>query len=204
MDLLGRALIIAVVLALIIIGIFLYAQHLPAQQSITQQQAQSIVTSDIQQTYPDSLVNITQSGASTQYPGSWYMVASITTNASSPCPNYFIYTYSYPATGLVPDTQNTYTRGYASTCTVNSTIIGAEPVAVAKSYVLHDHLVDAYISKYGYSAVQTSAQYYSKLTVFNSNYTNVWLVKYSAPESQNSTYVVLAQSNGTDMLSYEK
>lgn len=203
MDLLGRAVAVAIVFALIIIGVFLYAQHLPVQQSITQQQAQSVVTSDIQQTYPASIVNITQSNASAQYPGSWYIVASITTNATSPCPNYFIYTYTYPATGLVPDTQNTYTRGYANTCTVNSTIVGAEPIAVARSYIAHDPLVDAYISKYGYFAVQASAQYYSKLTVFGSNYTRVWLVTYSALESPNSTHVVLSQSNGTDLLSYE-
>ncbi len=201
MDLLSKAIIAAVILALVVVGAYLYAQHLPPQTSLTKQQAVSLVQSDVEQNYPGAIINITNATLSQRYPGSWDLVVSIIVNSTQPCPDYFIYTYTYPGTGFVPDTQNTYTRGYQGTCSVNSSIIGAYPIAIAKSYTIHSSQIDSYINKFGYGNILATASYYPRFSVYGQNYTDIWLTTFTYPSANYSAYMVLSLE-GTQLLTY--
>lgn len=203
MELLGRAIVAALILTVVVIGAFIYVQHLPPQQSITQSQALLLVKGDIAQNYPGAVINITNVSPSAQYPGSWDIISSIITNSTSPCPGYFIYSFTYPKFGFEYTVQNTYTKS----CSVytheqGSTIIGSYPVAITSSYDSNSPTINKYINKFGFSSVVVNANYKKNFAVFGQNYTNVWIVNYSAPSANYSAYMILSQANGTALLNY--
>ena len=203
MELLGRAIVAALILTVVVVGAFLYAQHISVQQSVTQSQALSLVQGDIAQNYPGAMIDITNVSPSLQYPGSWYIVASIITNSSTPCPGYFIYSFTYPKFGFEYTVQNMYTQGckvYAAN--KGSTIIGSYPVAIVSSYDSNSLTINRYINKFGFSSVVVSANYRKSFFIFGQNYTDVWLVNYSAPSANYSAYMLLSQINGTALLNY--
>ncbi|MCL5239493.1 MAG: hypothetical protein M1286_03420 [Candidatus Marsarchaeota archaeon] len=196
MDLLARTLILAVILIAIIFGVY-YALQNSVFQHVTQQQAASLVTSDLQRLYPSALINITNNTPS-NYSGSWHVVASVVLNSTSVCPSYFVYTFDYPQFGFVYRVDNTYT----SNCVVyglsnKSFIISSFPVAVTRAYTLGIPAVKAFVEGSGFSNVVTHANFFNYTDVQGSNYTNVWIVNYSSPEKNYTLYVALSQLNGT-------
>lgn len=203
MDLLGKAVIAAVILAIIIVGAYIGLQKITPQTSITQYQAASLVNADLQNVYPGAAVNITNVTPSA-YPGSWHVTASIVLNATRPCPTYLVYSFDYPKYGFVYTIENRYTQGCVIYGMQNSSnyLITSPPVAIARSYNLGIPSVTSFVSKYGYDSVHVTAQSYKMMELFSTNYTNLWVVNYSAPAANYSLYVAISQAGGTKLLNY--
>lgn len=162
-------------------------------------EAISNVTNYIETSYPGAAVNITGTNAS-QYPGSWHIEASVIVNGTRPCPSYFVLVFDYPKYNFVSNVENNYTAD----CVVNGVqagrpyTISSYPIAIAWVYGLHIPQVETFITKYGYSNVNVSASHYNAVTLGAQNYTNIWLVKYTTPESNSTVEVAINQANGTE------
>jgi hypothetical protein len=202
MDLLVRAMLFAVIVIVVLFAVY-YALQSSVFQRVTQEQAASLVTTDLQRLYPSALINITNNTPS-NYSGSWHIVASVILNATSPCPSYFVYTFDYPQFGFVYRVDNTYTNN----CVVygfNSKgpfIVSSFPVALTRAYALNIPALSNFINAVGFSHVQAYAHFYNRTSVLGKNYTNVWLVSYSSTFSNNSAYALISQLNGTFLASY--
>lgn len=205
MDIILKSTIIVVILIAIVFGGYYAINQVGLSQPITQAQAVSLVTSDLQKTIPNSVINITNVTPS-QFAGSWHILASIVTNATTPCPSYFIYSFDYPKYSFVYGVVNIYTKN----CVIyglgqnKSYTISSYPAAIARSYNLNIKNVTNFVKYYGYGSVVVLANYYNKTTLLGRTYNSIWLVNYSAPSSNHSVYVLLSQFNGTALLSYNK
>jgi hypothetical protein len=198
MDLLSKAIIAAVIIVIIIFAGYFAISHVSFGQQVTEAQATSLVLHDLQNSNPSAVINITNVTPS-QFPGSWHILASIVTNATSPCPTYLIYSFDYPKYGFVSTVDNIYT----SNCTVHGItpgkgyIIGAYPMAITESYLKNVSVVNNFISRYGFNNVVVTATYYNSTTFSGESYHGVWLVDYTAPNSNQTVEVLLSQVNGT-------
>ena len=199
MHLLTSVLVLAVIVVAAILAIY-YAYSLlssTAGQQITEQHAESLIRSDLQVAYPNAVVDITNATPS-NYMGSWHIVASVTQNATSPCPSYFINTYDYPQFSFVSTPQNTYT----SNCKIyvfspnGAFKLGSAPVAVAWASK-HVPSVIYYISRFGYGNVSTTASYQANATTGGT-----WSLAYSAVDANYSVHALLADTNGTLLNAY--
>ncbi|MEM0087309.1 MAG: hypothetical protein QW774_01070 [Candidatus Micrarchaeaceae archaeon] len=203
MELLGKVIVYAIVIALIIIGIYFAALRLGAGSHVSAQQAKALVLSDLANTYPNAEINITNITPS-QFPGSWHIIASIVINATKPCPSYFIYSFDYPQYGFVYRVENNYT----SDCVVygllrnSSYIIASYPVAIARSYSMRIPSIDNFVNRFGYNNTIVHASYYPSFSIFGTNYTKVWLVNYSAAAANYSEYVLISQQGGDLLANY--
>jgi len=190
MDLLVKSIIVVIVVVAIFGAVFyLFSSGLLSQQ-ITQAQATSLVYHDLQNTDPGAQVNITNVTPS-QYAGSWHILASVILNATSPCPSYFIYSFDYPKYGFVYRIENTYTD--------DTTIIGSGPAAITWSYEENIPAVTSFVSKYGYSNVAVYATYHKSINYSGLNYSDMWLVEYTAPSANATLNVLISQLNGTSV-----
>ncbi|MDE1822762.1 MAG: hypothetical protein KGI00_01680 [Candidatus Micrarchaeota archaeon] len=207
MDLLGKSVIAAIViLAILLAAYFLFLKN-PFSQPVSKTEATSLVLSDLQNTYPGAVINITNVTPSdpTVAKGSWHIIASVVTNATSPCPSYAVYSFDYPQYHFVQRVDNIYTayNAQSDSCTVygftsgSSYLIASYPVAIARSYSLNISQVRQFVQKYGYVSVSVHANYYSSTTFNMHNYTNVWMVQYTAPRANYSVYAILTQSDGS-------
>jgi hypothetical protein len=198
MDLLLKSILAAVLVALILVGLYVAIQRIVLNQPITKQQAITLILNDLKNSNP-TFVNITNATPSV-YPGSWHILASVVYNGTTPCPTYVIYSFDYPQYGFVYRSENLYT----SNCVVyglamnRSYIIASAPVAIARSYNLSIPLVRNFVSEYGYGNVTVNAKFNS----FYSTYTNIWIVNYTAPKVNYSVYVVLTQVGGIPVSNY--
>ncbi len=196
MDLLIRA-IIAAIVVIAILSVVYYVLKGSLGQQVTKQQAESFITTDLLQTYPGSIVNVT-SDTPSNYSGSWHIVVSVTENATSPCPSYFINVYDYPAFRLVSTPQNTYT----SNCNIyvfspNSAFkLGSSPVAIAWATKRVPSVIK-YISVFGMPNVNASAHFQS-----NATSGGTWVLTYSSRLANYSVRALLADTNGTLLNSY--
>lgn len=199
MELLESVLVLAVVIVVVLLAAYYaygFLSSTPGQQ-VTEQHAEALITSDLQAAYPGATVNITNATPSS-YSGSWHITASVTENATSPCPSYFINTYDYPQFTFVSTPQNTYT----SNCKIyvfspNSAFkLGSAPVAIAWASK-HVTSVIYYISQFGYGNVSASAQYQSNATIGG-----VWQLAYSSRTTNYSVHAMLADTNGTLLNTY--
>lgn len=202
MDLLSKSVITVVIAVLIIFVAYYTISHVTFAQPVTEQQASSLVLHDLENANPGAAINITNVTPS-QYAGSWHILASIVTNATSPCPSYSIYSFDYPKYGFVYQVENKYT----SNCVIygivagKGYIIGSYPVAITASYNLNLSSVNNFIQKYGLTKIAVYATYYNKTTLSGKNYTGIWLVNYTAPNAR-YVAVVLSQVNGTELSAY--
>jgi hypothetical protein len=203
MDLLSKSIIAAVIIALIIVGIYIGLQKIAPVQQITSAQAVSLIKAYLQNSYPTAEINITNVTPST-YSGSWHITASTVLNASKPCPTYYISSFDYPKYGFVNTIQNTYTKNCIIYGIQNTTnyLITSSPVAITKSYTLGIPSIISYVNKYGYSNIYVSANYYKNTTIFYKNFTDVWIVNYTAPTANYSSYVMISQHGGSQILNY--
>lgn len=207
MDLLTKSIMAVVILVLVVFLGFYFAKQINlGQPQMTREQAVSFVLNDFNNNMPDSIINITNVTPS-QYPGSWHIVASVITNATTPCPSYFIYSFDYPKFGFVYRVDNIYT----DRCTIygfsenKTNIITSYPVAITRSYNLNLTSVRNLVNKYGYDSIKVNATFYNAITLSGQNYTKVWIVAYgSRLDPINYTYVVLSQAGGNLLLSFNR
>jgi len=201
MGLLSRAVIAVVIIVIILALVYLAVKYFGIGTHVTEAQAVSLVVSDIQNSNPGALINVTNVTAS-QFPGSWHILMSVVLNATSPCPSYYIYSFDYPKYGFVYRVENNYT----SNCVVygliqnKSYIIASFPVAIVRAYSFNAS--KSFISTYGYQNVSAKASFYNKLLIKGINYTNVWEVIYNAPNANHTEYVFLTQSGGNLIANY--
>ncbi len=203
MDLLSKAILASVIIVLIIFAGYFTLSHVSFGQQISSAQASSLVLHDLQNSNPGSAINITNVTPS-QYAGSWHILASVVINSTSPCPAYYIYSFDYPKYGFVYRVENTYTEGCVvyGTTSANGSSIGSYPVAITDSYSLNLPAVKAFIAGHGFDNVLVHASYYQNLGLLGMNYTNVWLVNYTAQNPASHLEVVISQTNGTELSVY--
>ena len=205
MDLLSKAVIVAVVLVIIVVGAYYAFQKVFSQSAVTEQQAVTLVTNYLQSHNPGAVINITNVTPS-QFSGSWHIVASFINNPATPCPTYLIYSFDYPKYGFVNRTDTVYTTN----CTVYGLVtgtnytIGSYPVAIVRSYSIKNPAIDSYVNMAGYSNVVVHAAYYSEFLFQGTNYTKTWLVNYSAITSNQSLYAGISQVNGSLLFTYNR
>jgi hypothetical protein len=202
MELLARAILGIVVVVVILLALF-YALQSSFFQQVTKQQAESLVVADLQRTYQGSSVQVLNDTPS-NYSGSWHITTSLILNSTSPCPDFFIYTFDYPQFGFVYRVQNTYTNNCVIYGLTQSKpfIISSYPVAITRSYLLGISSVSAYINSVGFGNVKVTANFFNSTSLFGSSYTNVWLVNYNSMLSNHSVSVLLTQVNGTLLTAY--
>ncbi len=194
MDLVTKVFIIAVAI-IVVVGIVKFAVQ-SAPQPVSKAEAIANVTHYLQQSTPiGTLVNITSVTAS-QYSGSWHIIAGIIIDGTSPCPSYYVDSFDYPQYGFVSRLENNYTAN----CIVNGLNanydIGYYPVAIAQSYSLNISQVKNFVSKFGYNNVQVNANHIASQQINGMNYSNIWIVYYTAPAANYSVQVYL-RSNGS-------
>lgn len=196
MDLLLKAAIVAVVAIVVLVGLYYSSQRIFTQQ-MTEQRAEGLIVSDLRKV-PGAVVNITNASPSSIYAGSWHVLASVILNATSPCPSYFIYSYDYPALGLVNRTENIYTEN----CNIyvfspsGAFSLGSAPVAIAWASK-HVPSAIAYISRFGISNVNAFAHYR-----INATSGGTWLLNYTSRLANYTVHASIADTNGTLLNSY--
>lgn len=202
MSLLVNVLVLAVILIIILAAVFLFKQQI-FPSSITEQQAESLIMSDLQNANPGANLTVINATPS-QFSGSWHFVVSTVLNATSPCPSYYIYSFDYPKYGFVYRVVNDYTSG----CNIfvvgnNSTYaLTSYPVAITRSYALNISQIRAFVNTYGYNNVSTSAQFLNKTTIAGTTYNDIWLVRYSATKAAYSVYAALSELGGNVITVY--
>lgn len=206
MDLLSKTIIGVVILIAIIFGLYyLQSTGVFGTTSVTQTQAKTLVLNDLQNTFQNAAINITNISKS-QYAGSWHIVASVITNSTSPCPDYSILSFDYPKYNFVYNVENIYTQN----CIIyekglnQSSIISSYPAAITKSYDSNLITLSSYIEKYGFDNVTTSAVYFKHLLYKKQNYTNIWEINYTTPKSNQVISILLYESNGSILSVYNK
>jgi len=200
------------ILVLIVVGVisvgWLFATH-QSSSKLTQSQAEQLVLSDVKQSNQNATVSVVSVTNSTLEANSWQIILSVIYNGTRPCPTLFIEGFDYPATGLVPSTDNLYTEGMPNPlkegCTIYglssapSYVISSPEVAIARSYnsTMAPQLY-TYVNDFGYNNTVVHATFYPELsataTPTDASYSNVWIVNYSAVGSGYNDYVILAQS----------
>ncbi len=206
MDLLSKTIIgVVILIAIIFIVYYLQSSGVFGTYTITQNQAETLVLNDLQNTFQNAVINITNVSKS-QYQGSWHIIASVVLNSTSPCPDYSILSFDYPKYNFVYKVESIYTQN----CIVyqkglnQSSIIGSYPAAITKSYDANITVLDTYIKKYGFDNVTTSAIYYKHLSYNKQNYSDVWQVNYTTPKSNTTIAVILYENNGIIANTYNK
>lgn len=202
MELLARVAIAIVIVVVIVLAIYYGLQTTLPQN--TQAQAYAWVKNWLNTTYPTAnaaIINVTRSPLNANW---WRVYASIVANATSPCPSYFIYYFDYPGYSFVNTTQNIYTLN----CTIygfpSSTpyLFSSPWTAITRSYMLGIPLIKNYVDSYGFKNVAVHASFFNKINAQGTNYTNVWLVKYSSNRTNGAVCVLLTQVNGNESAAY--
>ncbi|MGA3021097.1 MAG: hypothetical protein ABSD68_04075 [Candidatus Micrarchaeales archaeon] len=195
MDLLARVMISAIIVVAVLVVAY-YSLQKSTLSRISEQQAIENVTLFLKRNYSNAEIAVTNVTPS-QYAGSWYVVASIITNATSPCPSYFINSFDYPQFGFVPRTVNVYTSHCAIKAFSNNATLYNSPVAITRAYTLNIPEIRNFINTYGFQNVKVNAHFLNATQSAGVNYTNVWLVNYSSTSASYNIYALLYQSNGT-------
>ncbi len=202
MDLLGKVFVAAIIAVVVLIALYFSLKFIIGAPRISEQQAISLVRSDLINSNPGAVVNITNVTPS-QFAGSWHIIASVITQPSSPCPSYSVYSYDYPKYGFINRTENTYTKDCVIYGMQNkSYIIASFPVAITWSYDLDVPQVMDFVKSYGFGNVTVNASYFSNTTVLSRNYTDVWIVRYSSADSNHTVSVLISQVGGNLLLEH--
>ncbi len=194
MDLLARVGILIVIIV-VIFSAFILVFSNGAPQKLTQQQAVQTVLSDVQTGNPGAQVNVINVTGSRLENDSWSITLGVVYNATRPCPTLSIESYDYPATGLVPTTDNLYT----SNCQIFSFsaapyyVVSSAQIAMVKAHNSDSNLRN-YTKDFGYDSVNASAIFYSTLKLYGTTYQKIWLVNYTASNANYGVYDLLNQS----------
>ncbi|MGC8479600.1 MAG: hypothetical protein ACP5M9_02950 [Candidatus Micrarchaeia archaeon] len=199
MDLLSKTAIIAVIFILIVFLLYyLQSAGVFGSYIVTKAQAETLVLNDLQNTFQGAQINITNVSAS-QYQGSWHIIASVVQNATTPCPDYGVYSFDYPKYNFVYKVENIYTQN----CVLyqkglnQGDIIGSYPAAITQSYDANISSINNFVSKYGFSNVSVTAKYFNTTVYEGKKYKEVWVIDYTALKSNYSVYALLYGSNGS-------
>lgn len=188
------------IIALIIIAAVAFALLRPfSSPSVTSQQAESFVISDLKQQNPNVSISIINVSPSTLARGSWNVIVSLVYNASRACPTVLIEGYDYPAMTLLSNVYDLYTtncRIYGIS-SAPSYIISLPSIAIARA-TNASYYASSYVYFFGYGNTLAHAHYLPSLnyssTPLNENFTDVWLVNYTASNANYSEYIVLSDS----------
>lgn len=195
MELLARVVVAAVVIAAIVFaGYYIGTSSLFRSQLVTSQQAAALVTSDLRNLYPSANVTLTKLVPS-NYSGSWYIEASVVSNATSPCPWYSVYSFDYPKFGFVSRKMNTYTQNCMPMNYSLGNLIPNPQVATTLASGVAG--VKSYLASYGISNVTAATNFFNKTVAAGRNFTNVYIVKYSTMKANYSVSAILSQLNGS-------
>ncbi len=203
MDLLTKTIVVAIVLILIVAAVYYAFEKVFVAGPVTESQAAQLIVSYLQNHSPKAIINITNETPST-YQGSWHVVVSFINNPTTPCPTYIIYSFDYPKYGFVNRTDNIYTQNCQITgYTGLPYTIGSFPVATVYSYeYANASAIKSFVNLNGYNNVIVHALYYPQTSINGYNYTKVWVVNYSAPQTSKSVYAILSEPNGTFYSTY--
>lgn len=200
MDLLLKALIIAIVAIVIAAGAFILLQKVTSS-SVTKAQAVQFVISDIKahnQTANVSIINVSNSSAQKH---SWNIIVAVVYNKERPCPIFQVESFDYPATGSQNQTDIPYTSYTGGTCVIYglsdapSYVISSPEIAIANSYISNYSTIRNYVNWFGYSNINVTAQFLvTNATSTNSSLTNVWQIDYKASDANYSEDVIMSTS----------
>ncbi len=206
MELLTRVVVFAVILIAVLLAAYFIVVSLVPSGGVTEQQALNQVRIYELSKYP--YANITSTNATAlSTPGNWKIVIGIVLNFTSPCPSYFSDTFDYPQYFPVDRNQTIYTRPNCTIVGVSSSSVPYSlynpSVAVTRAYTFNIPEVNAFIRTYGFDNVSVSSHFYNGAVNLNGlNFSNIYLVKYSAPSASNKVYVVLSQMDGSLLGTY--
>ncbi len=193
MDLFGKVVVGVVVVIVFAMIIFTAITHVSSAKKLTAQQAETFISNYLKQLSPGAEVDIINVTPSKLVNGSWDVFAGIIYNQTTPCPTVVIEDFDYPATNMLPRTDNVY----ASNCTIygNTSIatVRLPAIAIATSYQESD-AAKAYVESFGYNGTAVHARFFQNLTgsPYNpKNGTDIWIVNYTAARSNYSLYVTL-------------
>lgn len=196
MDLLTKVVVYAVAIVAVLFALY-YAATLIPKAAPTQQQAERNITGYLNDLYPGANVTITDIRPSV-YANSWYVLASVIANASTPCPSYQTYYYDYPQFSLVNGTENKYTTGFPN-CTVYNyepgTPLGSAPAAITLASN-NATVWSGYVERFGFANIRTSAVY-NETATSPRNFSEVWWITYAAPSADYSMLAAVSQKNGS-------
>lgn len=202
MELITRVVLLAVIFIAILLVVYFMMSAISPAGSVTKAQALNRTLAYVKNTYPGAItsVNVTASPA---YAGSWLIIVGIITNATSPCPSYSVDTFDYPRFPFINRTQNIYTSGCAIkgfSSGKNFSLYNA-PEAITLAYL--NASVNGFVSQFGFGNVSVMSQFYNgTVRLQGTNYTNIYLLNYSAPMADYNLYAVLSQSTGNVLRTY--
>ncbi|MGC8662430.1 MAG: hypothetical protein ACP5RT_01440 [Candidatus Micrarchaeia archaeon] len=201
MDLLSRSVIAVVLLIIVLFAIYYLIAHYGVSSEITKEQAVSLVLSDIKNSNPSLVVNVTNVTPS-QFAGSWHISFTIIANATSPCPNFYSVSFDYPRYRFVPTLENNYTNNCIIDGFSNNSnyILASYPAAITRVYSFV--AAQNYINRFGFSNISTSATFYKNASILGKNYTNVWKILYTSPKASYSEDFYITQIGGHLIANY--
>lgn len=205
MNLFAKTALAIIILILVAAVLFVLLRHIPPS-SVTKQEAEAFVVNDLKQSNSNVNISIINVSPSTLAKGSWNVIVSLVYNNSRACPTVLIEGYDYPAMTLLSNVYDLYSSGNgASTCNIYGIssaptyIISLPQIAVARTTIISP-LASSYIDQFGYNNTFAKARYLpalnSSFTPLGENFSNVWLVNYTAAGANYSEYVVLSSSGG--------
>ncbi len=168
-------------------------------QSVTQAQAEQFVLNDLRQSSPGADITIINVTSSTLKAGSWDVVVSVVSNATTPCPTFLTEQFDYPAVTLVPSVEDLYTSGCKVYGLANapSYVISAAPVAITRAYDFGNSTILDYIGAH-MNDVVVHARLYTVLnasaTPLARQFNDTWLINYSASGAPVSLHVLMDRS----------
>jgi hypothetical protein len=208
MGLITTAVIIAVVAIAIVAGVLLLTSYGPHQTTLTESQAEGLITKDLMSAYPGATISIIPPVEYNSTQKSWAVTMSVAYNATRPCPSVQIVGFEYPALGLQPISESVYDQGLSTNCKVASLTAptNTNETAIVRayyySYTNSYAPVLSYINRFGYNDTVATAEFKGgENSSILGNESNVWLVRYNAASANYSQYAILAQ-NGTIIGNY--
>ncbi len=205
MNLFAKVTLGIVILVIVAAVAFLAVRHF-SSSTITPQQAEAFVVSDLKQQDPSVNITIVNVSPSSLEKGSWNVVVGLVYNASRACPTVLIEGYDYPAMTLLSSIYNLYTNGCKiyGISSAPSYVISLPQIAIARATNMSTP-ASSYVYTFGYNNTFVKAKHFSILnssaTPFGENFTDVWLVNYTATNANYSEYVVLS-SYGSSLGAY--
>lgn len=198
MDLFAKVTVAIVVIILIGALLFVLLQHF-SSSAVTEKQAESYVISDLKQQNPNVSISIINVSPSTLAKGSWNVIVGLVYNGTRACPTVLIEGYDYPAMTLLSNIYDLYTTGCRiyGISSAPSYVISLPQIAVARATNVSSY-ASSYVYFFGYDNTIAKAHYFSALnsssTPLGENFTDVWLVNYTATNAHYSEYIVLSES----------
>ena len=193
MDLLGKVLIGVIAVIILAMIVFVAVTHVAAAKKFTAQQAETFISNYLQQLSPGASVDIINVTPSKLVNGSWDVFAGVIYNQTKPCPTIVIEDFDYPATSMLPRTDNVY----ASNCTIygntSITTVRLPAIATAASYQ-GSAAAKAYVAAFGYNNTEAHSKFFQSLTnstLNPGNSSDIWITNYTAAKSNYSLYVTL-------------